>query len=633
MQITMKFWAAMLASLAAIAMGGPVRTVSSGTGQNGILATSFAPLVGPSERVPGTFFGMHAGYPTHSNPYAWPGNFVPFCAYRLWDTEGTGWADIQRVGPQRIKSIRRNKNVVTVMTAKDHGMLSGAIATVVISGVRDAKFNGTFDVTAVTSPSSFAYAQRGRDEPSEGGNVLTSDWTMLDGAVAKAEDREVLYTFGSVPTWATKVEPALVPISSIQHSGNLYTVTTATPHGYRLNPAAPQLVVISSVQDHRFDGTYRLKSVRDELTFTFEDAALNLPEESHGGAAQLYDQGGGINLGTVPNTRVPLAPATAMEPDPALFKSFIQQLVTRYCGCDRNRRPRLHISQYEIWNEPNLTAERGNGATFFVPVRGRSVQSSAAAMVDISRLVYRTVKQADGGAVVASPSATGDQTMTGSAWVEEFLNDGGAQYFDVLAYHFYVGSQPPEAFLSVIATVRRSMHEHHVNKPLWNTEMGWGGNQDFPFPLGPAYVARTYLLGWAASLERVYWYSWDSQCWAKLRMTSSQAEPPACTNGKSVSGITPAAVAYGEVYKWLAGATEDGCGIHGDAWVCSLTRPRNYHAWVVWMSNGAGTFPVPSEWKIARIRDLSGAAHNLTGSNADIGPAPILLETTANWAE
>lgn len=617
----------MVARVAAIAMGGLACTVSSGEGEDSTWATSLAPLVAPSAPVPVTFFGMHAGYPAHSNPYEWPGNFVPFHAYRLWDTEGTGWAAIQRVGPQRIESIRRTKNVVTVMTAEDHGMMKGATATVVISDVRDAKFNGAFDVTAVTSPKSFAYAQRGLDVVSNGGIVLASDWTKLDSAVEKAEGKEVLYTFGSVPTWATKVKPRLVPISSIQHSGNLYTVTTGTQHGYRLNAAARQLVVISGVQDERFDGTYRLKNVPDERTFTFENVASNLPELSHGGVVQLFDSGGGINLGTVPNTRVRLAPATAMEPDPALFKSFIQQLVTRYCGCDRH--PRLRIRHYEIWNEPNLTAERGSGATFFVPERGRSVQSSAAAMVDISRLVYSTIKQTDGSAVIASPSATGDQTMSGPAWVEEFLNAGGAQYFDVLAYHFYVGSQPPEAMLSVIATVRRSMHKRHFDKPLWNTEMGWGGNQVFLSALGPAYVARTYLLSWAAGVQRVYWYRWDSQCWVKLRMTSSAVKPPACSYTEDVSGITPAAVAYGEVYRWLTGATVGACWMDGDTRICSLTRPRNYHAWVVWTPKGTGTFRVPSEWKIVRIRDLSGATHSLTKPNADVGPAPLLLEARA----
>jgi hypothetical protein len=247
-------------------------------------------------------------------------------------------------------------------------------------------------------------------------------------------------------------------------------------------------------------------------------------------------------------------------------------------------------------------------------------------MVDISRLVYSTIKQMDGNAIIASPSATGDQNMTGQKWVEEFLNAGGARYFDVLAYHFYVGSQSPEAMLPVIATVRRSMQEHHVDKPLWNTEMGWGGNQEFPPDLGPAYVARTYILNWAAGVQRVYWYRWDSQCWIKLRMTSSDVRPPVCSYAENLTGITPAAVAYGEVYRWLAGATMEGCWTDGDAHICSISRPRNYHAWVVWMPKSIGSFRVPSEWKIVRFRDLSGAGHNLINQNAAVGPAPILLE-------
>ena len=154
------------------------------------------------------------------------------------------------------------------------------------------------------------------------------------------------------------------------------------------------------------------------------------------------------------------------------------------------------------------------------------------------------------------------------------MNQGGGKYADVIGFHFYANPERPEKMLPLIQQVQDVLRRHHLDaKPLWNTETGWAiQNESSVVKAAPAssrfnsvvlsedeasaFVARTYVLNWAAGVQRVYWYSWDNKV-----MGLTEAD------GKTVK---KPAQAYAEVRNWLLGARMTSCGPSGDGtWLVS----------------------------------------------------------------
>ena len=219
---------------------------------------------------------------------------------------------------------------------------------------------------------------------------------------------------------------------------------------------------------------------------------------------------------------------------------------------------------------------------------------------------------------MVSPAAT---TNSGAEWLSTFLSHGGNQYVDIIGYHFYSAPQPPEAMIPLIERVRQVMAEHGAgDKPLWNTESGWGQPKPFPSDeLAAAYVARAYILNWAAGVQRLYWYAWDNHAWVSLQTTSADSQT-----------VTPAGRAYGIIQQWLVGAQMGVCGEDAShTWTCALTR-NDVPEWIVWNSNGATLFSIPAGWRAANSTPLLGAPHPLSGVTLEINQVPQLLTRSAN---
>jgi len=66
---------------------------------------------------------------------------------------------------------KRSANVVTITTATPHGLDPTSLGAVLISGVADASFNGSFTVASVVDANTFTYAQTAADATSGGGQV------------------------------------------------------------------------------------------------------------------------------------------------------------------------------------------------------------------------------------------------------------------------------------------------------------------------------------------------------------------------------------------------------------------------------------------------------------------------------
>jgi Chitobiase/beta-hexosaminidase C-terminal domain/Glycosyl hydrolases family 39 len=288
---------------------------------------------------------------------------------------------------------------------------------------------------------------------------------------------------------------------------------------------------------------------------------------------------------------------TAPPDDMNEWRTYVRQVVSRYKG---------RIFAYEIWNEPNLKQ-------FWI---GDTDQ-----LVAMTKDAQEVIKSIDPAAILVSPSAT---TGAGIAWLSSFLGKGGGRYVDVIGYHFYVYPQSPEAILPLIGRVKQTMKDYGVeDKPIWDTEIGWAAPKPFPSDeLAAGYLARSYILSWAAGVRRVYWYSWtgDEHSWASIM-----------TTGADFKGLRPAGEAFGTIQKWLVGNSMSGCNESvGQIWTCQLHHGEGSQ-WIVWTLDSSGkNFPVPSSWHAQSYTPLLGGSKAVEGSSVPISQVPILLVSVPN---
>ena len=274
------------------------------------------------------------------------------------------------------------------------------------------------------------------------------------------------------------------------------------------------------------------------------------------------------------------------------WRSYVKTVTLRYKG---------RIQAYEIWNEPNLP-DYWSGTTD--------------QMLTLTKEASLIIRGVDPQAIVVSPSATADY---GIPWLAEFLKKGGGQYVDVVGFHFYVNPHTlsPEDMLPVIQHVREVLADNGLaNKPVWNTETGWLEPAKFDSDeLAAGFLARAFILSWAAGIQRFYWYGWDNQFVAIV------------TYKESARTVTPAGSAYKIVEQWLVGTMMQSCTSTSDyTWACELNRSGKKE-WIVWNTRGNHKFELPRTWSVASSTRLLQDPHPVNGSNVDIGPVPALFIT------
>jgi hypothetical protein len=282
-------------------------------------------------------------------------------------------------------------------------------------------------------------------------------------------------------------------------------------------------------------------------------------------------------------------PLTSAEPrNLEDWRTFVRTVVSRYKG---------RIQAYEIWNEPNLD-DFWSGSTD--------------QMLALTKEASDIIHSVDPQAIVVSPAPT---THVGISWLVEFLKKGGGQFVDVIGYHFYVTPSLPEDLVPVIQRVRQVISESGSgNKPLWNTEMGWLAPARFDSEeVAAGFLARAFILGWAAGVQRFYWYAWDNRSLAIVTYKEDEHR------------VTPAGTAYNVMQQWLIGAKMDGCVESADhIWTCQLNRSGKKQ-WIVWNPQGTRKFDVPAAWHVKSATPLLHDRRSLNGASIEIGPAPTLL--------
>ncbi|MEW6495236.1 MAG: glycosyl hydrolase [Cyanobacteriota bacterium] len=277
------------------------------------------------------------------------------------------------------------------------------------------------------------------------------------------------------------------------------------------------------------------------------------------------------------------------------WRNYVRTVATRYKG---------KIRYYEPWNEPNLK---------------RFFSGSVDQMVALTRETYTILKQIDPSITVVVPALS--TNTQGLQWLDEFFSKGGGKYADVISAHFYPKKgRDPEDNLSLIRDVQNIIAKHGLEqKPLWNTETGYGNKQKNDFysdEESMAIIARTYILNWVLGIERFYWYAWDNRNVITLLMVEEDNKT-----------LTPAAKAYAEIQKWLVGSRIKKCEPdRKKTWMCELTGEGGNTNWIVWNPKHEQSLKIPEKISIQQIYSLYGEKTVLPDNRRlKVGRLPILL--------
>lgn len=310
------------------------------------------------------------------------------------------------------------------------------------------------------------------------------------------------------------------------------------------------------------------------------------------------------------------------------FKAFVYALMA-HTG--------KQIQYFEAWNEVNS---------------GEYWSGTAAQIVRMAHDARVIIKQYNPSAVVLTPSTCACYNLFFTGWTSTssnpqdamlyYLNTAtngvagsptGAMLADGVAFHAYVGTNPPENIVGFIQGMREAMSDAGVGSlPLYISEDSWGPNKFIagcsaspPFTAAcldnqVAFVARSQILAASAGVAAYYWYAWGDNAHGTLYNTSA-------------GSLYDSGVAYNRVRAWLAVATSISPCTHSQTvYTCAFTRAGGFEGLIVWdtaqtCNNSVGcttsTFRVPIQYT---TRYVLGASPPVTlGSTTQIGIKPVLL--------
>jgi uncharacterized repeat protein (TIGR01451 family) len=276
------------------------------------------------------------------------------------------------------------------------------------------------------------------------------------------------------------------------------------------------------------------------------------------------------------------------------------------------------IKYWEVWDEPSVA---------------RAWRGTNAQLVRLAKDTNTIVKAQDPDALTTTPPYVGNGIRAPFA---AYLSAGGGQYADVIAYHGYLqtGTCPsncpiPENEILQIGVLDGVLQTAgQLGKPIFDTEGSWGNYIGAETITDPdqqvAFTGRYYLMHLSGNVSRVYWYSWNNSLNGHFYDINTAA-------------ITPAGIAYEQLYNWLVGASLPGpCANFNTQWYCSITRPGSYVAEAVWDTNSSylcsgGVCPtvnvaVPTHY--TQYRDLKGDVTSITNHTVPVGSKPILVVGT-----
>jgi Beta-galactosidase len=268
---------------------------------------------------------------------------------------------------------------------------------------------------------------------------------------------------------------------------------------------------------------------------------------------------------------------------------YVKTVTARYKG---------RIAYYEMWNEVNVPG---------------TWTGTAAEIVSLQQAAYAAIKSVDPDAKLISANVA---SSSGLPMLKQLLDLGYANSADIIGYHFYVSSDPPEAIATLFSQVYLQLNQHGVNKPVWNTETGWLlPNAIMNEDEAAAVAVRAMLIGRSAGIERFVWYEWDNHCCVALYMTEADNATP-----------TPAALAYANLQEWLVGNKLGSCAADGSGtWSCDLDFSDGRHGQILWNPKRSVTVNRKLSWTPNEVEDMYGGSSPANGGRVSVGPQPVML--------
>ena len=310
------------------------------------------------------------------------------------------------------------------------------------------------------------------------------------------------------------------------------------------------------------------------------------------------------------------------------WSNFVAALMNHYNGVTMP-----HVRYYELWNEMNINL-------FWT--------GSQTDMLNLAKAAYPIV-HADMHSMLLTPSVAGPvgniAKNSGTTWMANYLDAGGAKYADGGAFHGYIGEQkgvtpfpmPDEnstsgcseyttCYGSIVTktNMMRQVFDQHglAGKPMFDTEGSWGDGTVTDPDTQAAWLARWYLLQAGLrsndNLQMAAWFTWGDPATFHWGTIETDSGAP-----------TEAGIAFNQVYNWLVGATIDQpCTSSSDGtWTCPLARPGGYRALVIWNALGTKSY-MPADG-FTDYRDLAGNTVKIVkGVPVMIGAKQVLLETS-----
>jgi len=307
------------------------------------------------------------------------------------------------------------------------------------------------------------------------------------------------------------------------------------------------------------------------------------------------------------------------SPNMQSWQTWTLDLVQRYKG--------RSIRAWEIWNEPNFPPKHGwcpDEASCRSGL-GSGYLGTPEQLLALQNEAARIIRNIDPKALLVSAGVSYHHRD----FMDYFLRIGGGQQVDAIGYHFYLEG-PPELLMPHALAIKHLMRDHGVaGKALWNTEGGVPSisvdldpaaryarskglapitRQD----LGPAYLARFMVVGWASGIERSYHYSWDGQ------PNWSSAPTLVNRNTNGTEGVTAAGQAYRQVRAWMAGRTlvRMETGQSGGLWRATFRDGLGRDAQIVWHPGRPPDAPVRLAVPMTgRVCGIAGDCRNVAANS------------------
>jgi len=319
------------------------------------------------------------------------------------------------------------------------------------------------------------------------------------------------------------------------------------------------------------------------------------------------------------------------------FASFVQQVV------DRFKVAPYQVKYWEIYNEPDVhpeIVEPNSGYGCWGNLNDEYYGGGDYATM--LRYVYPAIKQADpsaqvifGGLLLVCDPAISPDYCKAAKFLEGVLRNGGAPYFDILAYHSYPYwfPDPPNyewdlqqwlwnhrrgVFLGKLDYLREILTSYNVQKPIMMNEggmvCGWNGGSDYQRCLDGTlyvtqanYIVRLYARAWSNNVIGAVWYTLDGPGWRAGGLLDNNQQPrPAYNAFKFLANLLREAKYAGQ----LSSGTLEGYAFSNDK------THRTYY--IYWSNDSAVTF---------NLQKPAGtlAVYNQLGEKITLVTDPIII--------